>query len=84
MPRYIPDETDIVFIRLLRRHMGSEWSAAKASILDQLPEGIDAERLSKYVDDSDHPCIHINAHGVEPRFYAHRTSKRLLEFYPTK
>ncbi|SER37138.1 hypothetical protein [Neolewinella agarilytica] len=84
MPKYIPDETDIIFIRLLRRHIGAEWSVAKAAILKQLPEGIDPERLSKYVDDSDHPHIHINAYGVEPRFYAHRTSKRLLEFYPTK
>lgn len=84
MPRYIPDETDIQFIRLLRKHMGSEWSVAKAAIIDSLPDGLNPDQLAKYVDDSDNPHIHINAFGVEPRFYAHRTSRRLLEFYPTK
>ncbi|MEM9258936.1 MAG: hypothetical protein AAGA62_04760 [Bacteroidota bacterium] len=82
MPKYT--DADLVIIRLLRRHMGQPWETAKAAIIDQLPSGTNPDILGKFVDDSERPRIHINAFGVEPRFYAHRTSRRLLEFYPSK
>ncbi|MCP9234793.1 hypothetical protein [Lewinella sp. JB7] len=74
-------ENDQIFIRLLRSQLGQEWTLAKAHILAQLPEHVDPAELGKYVDESAEPGIHINAWGVEPRFYAHRNSRRLLEFY---
>ncbi|MBB4080355.1 hypothetical protein GGR28_002989 [Lewinella aquimaris] len=74
-------ENDLIFIRLLRSQLGQEWSVAKPYILEQLPPHIDPKELGKYVDESDSPGIHINEWGVEPRFYAHRDSRRLLEFY---
>lgn len=77
-------ETDRIFIRLLREEMGRPWETAKANILAKLPADLDPSQLAKYVDDSPRPHIHINAYGVEPRFYAHRESRRLLEFYPSK
>ena len=80
----MPTETDLLFIRLLRRELGAPWDEARTRILAALPEGTDGDLLRKYVDDSPTPCIHINDFGVEPRFYAHRTSRRLLEFYPSK
>ena len=79
MPKYT--EEDLVYIRLLRRKMGEPWEEAKAWIIEQLPEGFDPEQIAKYVDERPEPGIHINAWGIEPRFYPHRTSKRLLEFY---
>ncbi|MEM9528359.1 MAG: hypothetical protein AAGA31_17230 [Bacteroidota bacterium] len=82
MPKYT--DADLAVIRLLRQQMGEPWETAKAAIIDQLPPGIDSDILGKFVDDSERPSIHINAYGVEPRFYAHRTSRRLLEFYPSK
>lgn len=82
MPQY--SETDLAIIHLLRRHMGEPWATAKTAIIEQLPAGTDPAILGKFVDDSERPAIHINAYGVEPRFYAHRTSRRLLEFYPSK
>ena len=79
MPEYT--ETDDLYIRIIRSQLGEEWSVAKPRILARLPEGMDPERIGKYVDERDEPGIHINEWGVEPRFYPHRTSKRLLEFY---
>ena len=75
------DDRDMVYIHLLRREMGNLWADAKPRIIADLPPGYDSETLAKYVDDRDEPGIHINAYGIEPRFYAHRSSKRLLEFY---
>ncbi len=79
MPQFT--EEDRIFIRLIRSHMGEEWSVAKPYILAHLPAGIDPALLAKYVDEREEPGIHINAWGVEPLFYAHRDSRRLLEFY---
>ncbi|MEL6276322.1 MAG: hypothetical protein AAFQ37_02650 [Bacteroidota bacterium] len=84
MPNHSEAELDLIFIRLLRKHLGQPWEKAKVEILAALPEGIDPTLLAKYVDDSPQPSVNINAYGVEPRFYAHRTSRRLLEFYPSK
>jgi hypothetical protein len=83
-PPFNEADLDKLFIGLLRRHVGHEWSAAKPKIIAALPEDVDPARLAKYVDESDRPHIHLNEYGVEPRFYAHRTSRRLLEFYPSK
>lgn len=77
-------ELDLYFVRLIRPYLGKEWDQVKPLILQGLPEGVPAERLGKYVDDSPSPSITKNAFGVEPRFYAHRTSRRLLEFYRSK
>ncbi len=74
-------EEDLVYIRIIRSQLGEEWSSAKERILAALPEGYDPAKIAKYVDDRDEPQIHINEWGVEPRFYPHRDSKRLLEFY---
>ena len=79
MPAY--DEKDREIIRLIRSQLGEEWSVARARILEQLPDNYDPNELGKFIDDRDEPGIHINAWGVEPRFYPHRHSKRLLEFY---
>ncbi len=79
MPEYT--EHDREYIRIIRSQLGEEWAIAKPRILERLPEGFDPENLGKYVDERDEPGIHINAWGVEPRFYPHRDSKRLLEFY---
>lgn len=75
---------DQLFIRLLRKHLGQLWQVAKPEIIAALPAGVDASLLDKYVDDSPSPSISVNAYGVEPRFYAHRISGRLLEFYRSK
>lgn len=75
---------DQLFIRLLRRHLGQVWLEAKPQIIAALPAEVDATLLDKYVDDSASPSVSENAYGVEPRFYAHRTSRRLLEFYRSK
>ncbi len=79
----MPDHTeeDRLFIRLLRSQMGEDWAVAKPYIVSRLPAGTDPTLLAKYVDDRKEPGIHLNAWGVEPLFYAHRTSRRLLEFY---
>lgn len=77
-------ELDNLFIGLLRRHVGQEWHLAKPKIIAALPEDVDPALLAKFVDESDRPHIHLNDYGVEPRFYAHRISRRLLEFYPSK
>ncbi|WP_116126749.1 hypothetical protein [Lewinella sp. IMCC34183] len=79
MPNYT--EADQVYIRIIRSQLGEEWPTAKQRILERLPEDADPELIAKFVDERDEPGIHINAWGVEPRFYPHRTSKRLLEFY---
>ncbi|CAH0999191.1 hypothetical protein LEM8419_00488 [Neolewinella maritima] len=79
MPKYAPD--DLVIIRLLRKYMGEEWSVVRPLIVAALPEHIDPALIGKWVDERPEPGIHINAYGVEPRFYPHRTSGRLLEFY---
>jgi|GEM_PF-1964329 len=75
------DETDLVYVRLIRPHIGTPWAEAKPKIIAALPEGFDPERIAKYVDERDKPGIYINKYGVEPRFYPHRDSKYLLEFY---
>lgn len=77
-------EIDQQYIRLLRRHLGQLWEEAKPKIIEALPPDTDASRLAKYVDDSASPSVSVNAFGVEPRFYAHRHSRRLLEFYRSK
>lgn len=77
-------ETDQLIIRLIRKQLGQEWAVAEPRILAQLPEDVDPALIGKFVDTSENPGIHINAFGVEPRFYAHRTSRRLLEFYPSQ
>ena len=77
-------ETDQMLIRLIRKQLGQEWSVAEPRILEALPTGLDPRLIKKFVDLSENPGIHINAFGVEPRFYAHRTSRRLLEFYPSQ
>ena len=74
-------EEDLVYIRIIRSQLGQVWSDAKPRILAALPKGYDPDKVAKYVDDRDEPGIHINEWGVEPRFYPHRASKRLLEFY---
>ncbi len=75
---------DQLFIRLLRRHLGQVWQEVKPQIIAALPAEVDAALLEKYVDDSASPSVSVNAYGVEPRFYAHRVSGRLLEFYRSK
>jgi hypothetical protein len=79
MPRYSPD--DLILIRLLRNQLGEPWEKAKRRIIDRLPPHIEPELIEKWVDERPSPGIHINRFGVEPRFYPHRTSGRLLEFY---
>jgi hypothetical protein len=74
-------EADLVYVRLIRREIGSLWSEARQRVVDNLPEDADPELIGKYVDERPEPGIHINEYGVEPRFYPHRTSGRLLEFY---
>ena len=74
-------EKDREYIRIIRSQLGEKWEDARPRILERLPEGFDPEEIAKYVDYRDDPGIHINAWGFEPRFYTHRTSKRLLEFY---
>jgi hypothetical protein len=77
-------ETDLFLVRLLRGYMGEVWEEVKPRIVAELPEHIDPALLDKFVDESVRPGIHLNAYGVEPRFYAHRDSRRLLEFYRSK
>ncbi len=79
MPKYAPD--DLVIIRQLRAHMGEVWAEARPRIEAALPEHIDPALIGKWVDERPEPGIYINQFGVEPRFYPHRTSGRLLEFY---
>ncbi|NJB84379.1 hypothetical protein GGR26_000124 [Lewinella marina] len=74
-------EEDRDFIRIIRSQLGEEWSVARERILARLPDHLDPDLLGKYVDERAEPGIHINKWGVEPRFYPHRASKRLLEFY---
>lgn len=74
-------EEDRVYVRLIRSELGQEWPAAKVRILEQLPPGLDPALIAKFVDDRPEPGIYTNKWGVEPRFYAHRDSRRLLEFY---
>ncbi|TXF86657.1 hypothetical protein FUA23_19325 [Neolewinella aurantiaca] len=74
-------EEDLVYVRLIRREIGNLWSEARQRVIDNLPEGSDPELIGKYVDERPEPGIYINEYGVEPRFYPHRTSGRLLEFY---
>lgn len=77
-------EVDQLYIRLLRKHLGQLWEEAKPKIIAALPPEADASLLAKYVDDSASPTISVNKYGVEPRFYTHRHSRRLLEFYRSK
>lgn len=74
-------EEDKEYIRIIRSQLGEEWPEARERILARLPEHLDPEQLGKYVDEREEPGIHINEWGVEPRFYPHRVSNRLLEFY---
>jgi hypothetical protein len=76
--------SDLYFIRLIRPHLGEVWDEVKPKLLAKMPPEVDPDLLAKYVDDSPRPSIHLNSFGVEPRFYAHRTSRRLLEFYRSK
>ncbi len=82
MPDYT--ETDLTYIRLLRAEMGNPWVEAKPRILARLPEDLSADLIGKFVDERPEPGIYTNEYGVEPRFYPHRTSGRLLEFYRSK
>ncbi|MBC6993220.1 hypothetical protein QWY85_13775 [Neolewinella lacunae] len=79
-----PSEEDLVYIRLLRKQLGQEWHLAREKVIAALPEGYDPEYIAKFVDDRPDPGIHINPYGVEPRFYPHRVTRRLLEFYRSK
>jgi hypothetical protein len=81
MPKANYTEEDLVYVRIIRTQIGKEWHIAKPWIINQLPEGYDPALIAKFVDERDSPGIHINAWGIEPRFYPHRNSKRLLEFY---
>lgn len=74
-------EEDLVYVRLLRTEIGSLWAEAKPRIIKKLPEGFDAGLIGKFVDERPEPGIYINEYGIEPRFYPHRVSGRLLEFY---
>lgn len=74
-------EEDLVYVRLIRREIGSFWSEARQRVVDGLPADADPELIGKYVDERPNPGIYINEYGVEPRFYPHRVSGRLLEFY---
>jgi hypothetical protein len=74
-------EADLVYVRLIRPEIGTLWSESRQRVVDNLPEGADPELIEKYVDERPNPGIHINKYGVEPRFYPHRVSGRLLEFY---
>lgn len=76
--------SDRYFIRLIRPQLGEVWDEVKPKLIAQMPPEVDPGLLAKYVDESPRPSIHINSFGVEPRFYAHRNSRRLLEFYPSK
>lgn len=74
-------ENDLVYVRLIRSRIGEPWSEARQWVIDHLPEGFDPELIGKFVDERPEPGIYINKYGVEPRFYPHRVSGRLLEFY---
>jgi len=74
-------EEDLVYVRLLRHEIGNLWSDAKPRIISRLPEGYSADLIPKFVDERAEPGIHINAWGIEPKFFPHRSSGRLLEFY---
>lgn len=74
-------EEDLVYVRLIRREIGVLWSEARQRVIESLPEGFDPELIGKFVDERPNPGIYINEYGIEPRFYPHRTSGRLLEFY---
>ncbi len=74
-------EDDLVYVHLIRREIGAPWSEARQRVIDGLPEGFDPELIGKFVDERPNPGIYINEYGIEPRFYPHRTSGRLLEFY---
>lgn len=79
MPKYTEEE--LVYVRLIRSRIGHEWHLAKPWIIERLPEGYDPGLIAKFVDEREEPGIYINDWGIEPRFYPHRKSKRLLEFY---
>ncbi|MFT7121366.1 MAG: hypothetical protein ACJAZ9_001544 [Neolewinella sp.] len=81
MPKAIYTEEDLVYVRLIRARISEPWETAKAKIIEELPEGYDPELIAKFVDERPEPGIYINPWGIEPRFYPHRKSKRLLEFY---
>lgn len=74
-------EDDLVYVRIIRGQVGKPWEEARPAIVERLPEGYSEELLPKFIDTRPNPGIHINAWGLEPRFYTHRTSGRLLEFY---
>jgi len=74
-------EEDLVYVRLIRHEIGVLWPEAKARIIEKLPEGFDPGLIGKFVDERPEPGIYINEYGIEPRFYPHRVSGRLLEFY---
>ena len=75
-------EEDLRYVRIIRREVGAPWAEARPRIVARLEaEGLDPALIPKFVDERDSPGIHVNEYGLEPRFYPHRTSKRLLEFY---
>ncbi|NJC26760.1 hypothetical protein [Neolewinella antarctica] len=75
---------DLIFTRAIRPSIGEEWHVAKPRIIARLPAEVDAALLDRYVDDSASPSINLNSYGVEPGFFAHRDTKRLLEFYRSR
>ena len=75
-------EQDIRYLRHLRPFIGTHWPDSRAKLVVKLEaDGLDPDLISKFVDERDEPGIHINGWGMEPRFYPHRDSKYLLEFY---
>lgn len=74
-------EDDLVYVRLIRKEIGTLWSEAKPRVIAALPEGYSSDLIDKFVDERPEPGIHINKYGLEPKFYPHRTSGYLLEFY---
>lgn len=73
---------DIRYVRHLRTLIGKHWPTARPALAEILrAEGLDPNLIPKFVDERPEPGIHINEWGMEPRFYPHRTSKYLLEFY---
>lgn len=74
-------ETTLIFFRTIRPFMAMEWHLARPLIIAALPDTVDPDTLDRYIDDSDRPSVSINKYGVEPKFFVHKDSKRLLEFY---
>lgn len=74
-------ERDLVYVRLIRHEIGTPWVEARVRVIEKLPEGFEPGLIGKFVDERPEPGIYINEYGIEPRFYPHRVSGRLLEFY---